>query len=57
MAHEAWHAVQSDLGMISVDASNKLHCIPNLDKVEKDAYYMGNSFYNKYASQNGLPLK
>ncbi len=57
VAHEAWHAVQSDMGLISVNASNELLCKPSKNMIEWDAYYMGDSFYNKYASQNGLPLK
>ncbi len=57
VAHGTRHAVQSDLGLISVNASNELTCKQNLNTIEAKAYYIGDSFYNKYASQNGLPLK
>ena len=57
VAHEACHAVQSDMGLISVNASNKLQCTPSKTMIEWDACCMGDNFYNKYASQNGLPLK
>lgn len=51
LAHETWHAVQSDIGLIVVDSNNKISFWPSQERVEDDAYYIGRLFYTKYVTQ------
>lgn len=48
VAHEAWHAVQQELGLIRVDSKNQVHCYPSLEKLEKDAAEVAQCLLNKY---------
>ena len=57
LAHEGWHAVQSDYNMIKVDKNNDMYLNPGRVIIELGAYNMGRKFYNKYAEQNNLELK
>ncbi len=57
LAHEGWHAVQSEYNMISVDEDNNMRINLRIEKIELDAYNMGIKFYNRYAEQNNLELK
>ena len=57
LTHEIWHAIQFDLGLITVDDNNVIHFYPNKNKIENDSNYLGVKMYNKYAAENNLPLK
>ncbi len=57
LAHEGWHAVQSEFCMISVDKNNDIHLNPGIVKIELGAYNIGRKFYDLYAEQNNLELK
>lgn len=48
VAHEAWHAVQQELGLIRVDSKNQVHFSPSLGKLEKDAAEVAKYLLNKY---------
>lgn len=57
LAHEGWHAIQENLGLIQVDENDQAHFSPNLKDLERDAYYIGDRMYNNYAVQNNLEKK
>ena len=56
LAHEGWHAVQEENGMIKVDIYNNISYVPGfgLIEIEQGAYNMRIKIYNKYARKNGL---
>ena len=54
LAHEGWHAVQEENGMIKVDIYNNISYVSGLIEIEQGAYNMGIKIYNKYARKNGL---
>lgn len=47
VAHEAWHAVQQEFGLIKVDSNNKATFIPNLNRLEEDARQMASGLLAK----------
>ena len=57
LAHEGWHAIQSDYNLISVDEDNNMYLKLGIVEIELGAYNMGRKFYDIYAEQNNLELK
>ncbi len=57
IAHEGWHAVQAEYGMIKVDSNNQMYSDYDITIIELDAYNMGITMYNRYAEQNNISQK
>ena len=57
LMHEGCHAVQSDIGFITVDESNNKYVKNSAAYIEHMAYNIGFRMYNKFAKQNKLEPK